>query len=151
MNLVAKNKKIIIVVSEFNKNIIERLVKSAIETFVNNGGNKNNIKIFYVPGAFEIPSTIKEVLNSQISDAIIAIGAVIRGETPHFDYIASEAAKGLMSLSIKSKIPIINGILTTDNVYQAIERSGEKNNKGCYAMEAALKMIFTYELIQNEL
>ena len=146
----AKDKQIIIVLSEFNKEIIERLLIGATDSFLQFGGVESNLKVFRVPGAFEIPGTINQILKNQKAHAIIALGAVIKGETPHFDFVAGESAKGLSTISRKNNIPIINGILTTDNVEQATERSVPGGrNKGWEAMEAALKTVSVYNEIQS--
>ena len=146
----AKDQKIIIVISEFNAKIIERLLQGAINAFLHYDGLEKNIQTFRVPGAFEIPGAINQVLKYHSPNAIIALGAVIRGETPHFEYIAGESSKGLLKLAQYSNIPIINGILTTNNVRQAIDRSDiDKKNKGWDAMESALHTINTYQRIQS--
>ena len=141
--------QIIIVLSEFNKKITERLLKGAVDSFLNYQGLESNLKIYRVPGAFEIPGTIQQIINHQKSNAIVALGSVIRGETPHFNFVAGESAHGISQLSCKIDIPIINGILTTDNVSQAMERSEPGGrNKGWDAMEAALRTIAVYHEIQ---
>jgi len=146
----AQNKKIVIVVSEFNKTIIERLLQGAVNALYHFGGTNENLIIYRVPGAFEIPGTISQVLKHDRPDAIIALGAVIRGETPHFDIIAAESANGLSELSRNNDIPIINGIITTDNREQALKRSQIiGSNKGWDAMDAAFKVISIYRNIQN--
>tara|TARA_Y100001970_G_scaffold274413_1_gene374090 strand:+ start:739 stop:1200 length:462 start_codon:yes stop_codon:yes gene_type:complete len=146
----AQNKKIVIVVSEFNKTIIERLLQGAVSALYHFGGTNENLIIYRVPGAFEIPGTISQVLKHDRPDAIIALGAVIRGETPHFDIIAAESANGLSELSRNNDIPIINGIITTDNREQALKRSQIiGSNKGWDAMDAAFKVISIYRNIQN--
>ena len=148
--LSAKNQKIIIVISEFNSKIIEKLLQGALNAYSYYDGLDENIQIFRVPGAFEIPGAINQVLKNHSPNAIIALGAVIRGETPHFEYIAGESTSALSKITQRVDIPIINGILTTDNVRQAIDRSGiDKKNKGWDAMEAALQTIYTYQLIQD--
>ena len=141
--------QIIIVLSEFNTKITERLLKGAVDSFLHYQGLESNLKIYRVPGAFEIPGTIQQIINHQKSNAIIALGSVIRGETPHFDFVAGESAHGISQLSCKIDIPIINGILTTDNANQAMERSEPGGrNKGWDAMEAALRTIAVYHEIQ---
>jgi len=147
-NLSAGNSSIIIVVSDFNEKVIENLLQGALDAFAHHGGNKSNILVFRVPGAFEIPGTIAQIMKNNSPDAIVALGAVIRGETPHFDYIAGESAKGISEISRSSNIPIINGILTTDNARQAEDRSQVGGrNKGWDAMEAALQTINVYQEI----
>ena len=148
--LSAHDKNIVIIISEFNIKITERLLKGTVEAFAHYKGLKSNLKIFRVPGAFEIPGTIQQILLHQKPHAIIALGAVIRGETPHFDFIARESAYGLSELSRKTDIPILNGILTTDNADQAMKRSElGVRNKGWDAMEAALQTISVYREIQT--
>ena len=146
--LSATETSIVIVVSEFNKPIIENLLQGALDAFAHNGGKESDMRIHRVPGAFEIPGTILQIIKFHNPHAIIALGAVIRGETPHFDYIAGESAKGIAEISRSSNIPIINGILTTDNEKQAEERSQVGGrNKGWNAMEAALQTIAVYQEI----
>ena len=147
--LSAQDIQIIIVLSEFNTKITERLLKGSVDAFLHYQGLESNLKIYRVPGAFEIPGTIQQIINHQKSNAIIALGSVIRGETPHFDFVAGESAHGISQLSRKIDIPIINGILTTDNENQAMERSEPGGrNKGWDAMEAALRTIAVYHEIQ---
>ena len=139
---------IVIVVSEFNQPIIENLLQGALNAFSHHGGKESGMHIHRVPGAFEIPGTIAQIMKNHSPDAIVALGAVIRGETPHFDYIAGESAKGIAEISRSSNIPIINGILTTDNTKQAKDRSQVGGrNKGWDAVEAALQTIAVYQEI----
>ena len=146
--LSASDISIIIVISEFNQLIVENLLQGALDAFVHHGGKKSDIRIHRVPGAFEIPGTIRQIMKFHNPHAIVAIGAVIRGETPHFDYIARESAKGIAEISRSSNIPIINGILTTDNAKQAEDRSKVGGrNKGWDAMETALQTIAVYQEI----
>ena len=150
--LSAQDQHIIIVISEFNAKITKRLLQGAQDAFSHYNGLKSNLIIFRVPGAFEISGTIQQILNNQKSNAIVALGAVIRGETPHFDIVARESAHGISQISREIDIPIINGILTTDNMEQAMERSkSEGCNKGWDAMEAALQSISVYQKIQTAL
>ena len=139
---------IVIVVSEFNQPIIDNLLQGALDAFAHHGGKESGMHIHRVPGAFEISGTIVQIMKNHSPDAIVALGAVIRGETPHFDYVAGESARGIAEISRNSNIPIINGILTTDNVKQAEDRSqvGGKN-KGWNAMEAALQTVTIYQEI----
>ena len=149
-NLSAGNSAIIIVVSDFNEKVIENLLQGALDAFVNLGGNKSDILVFRVPGAFEISGAIMQVLKHHSPDAVVAIGAVIRGEPPHFDFIAGESARGIAEISRNTDIPIINGILTTDTAQQAVNRSqAGGRNKGWDAMEAALKTISVYQSIRT--
>ena len=139
---------IVIVVSEFNQPIIENLLQGALDAFAHHGGKESGMHIHRVPGAFEIPGTIVQIMKNHFPDAIVALGAVIRGETPHFDFIARESTKGIAEISRSSNIPIINGILTTDNAKQAEDRSQVGGrNKGWDAMEAALQTINVYQEI----
>ena len=147
--LSAKKCSIIIVVSTFNQKVIDNLLSGALKAFSKYGGNTSDILVFKVPGAFEIPGAIAQVQKYHQPDAIIGIGAVIKGETPHFDFIAGESARGIAELSLKSDIPIINGIITTDTAQHAYERSTkEGKNKGWEAMESALQTISVYKSMQ---
>ncbi len=138
----AKGKKIAVVVGRFNELISSKLVGGAEDCFIRHGGSENDIDIFWVPGSYEIPYTAKQVAMSKQFDAVICLGAVIRGATPHFDYVANEAAKGIAQVGLEANIPVIFGVLTTDNIEQAIERAGTKaGNKGWDAALAAIEMI----------
>ncbi|MBS9779506.1 MAG: 6,7-dimethyl-8-ribityllumazine synthase [Moraxellaceae bacterium] len=131
-----------IVVGRFNGYIVESLVDGAIDALLRHGVQGKNITVVRVAGAFEIPLTAQRMAESDRFDAIIALGAVIRGSTPHFDFVANESAKGLSSVSLDYDIAVINGILTTDTIEQAIERAGTKaGNKGAEAAITALEMI----------
>ena len=146
----AQEQHIIIVISEFNAKITERLLKGAVDAFTHYKGVESNLKIYHVPGAFEIPGSIQQIIKHRHTDAILALGAVIRGETPHFDFVAGESAHGISQLSRNTDIPIINGILTTDNADQALKRSKPGGrNKGWDAMESALQTISVYREIQT--
>ena len=148
--IAVRKQHIIIVISDFTAQISERLLKGAVDAFSHYKGLESHLKIFRVPGAFEIPGTIKQILHHQKPHAVVALGAVIRGETPHFDFVAGESAHGLSQLSRNTDIPIINGILTTDNIDQALKRSKPGGrNKGWDAMEAALQTISVYREIQT--
>ena len=150
--LSAKDLHITIVISEFNITISERLLKGTVNAFLHYNGSEPNLKIYRVPGAFEIPGTIQQILHRYKPNAIIALGAVVRGETSHFDYVAGESAHGISHLSREKDIPIINGILTTDNVGQAMKRSQPGGrNKGWDAMEAAIQTIAVYQKIQTSI
>jgi 6,7-dimethyl-8-ribityllumazine synthase len=125
-------------------------LQGAKDAFLHYKGLNKNLDIYCVPGAFEIPGTIQQILYHKKSHAIVALGSVIRGETSHFDFVAGESAHGISQISRNTDIPIINGILTTDNMDQAMARSepGNGQNKGWEAMEAALHMISVYRQIQ---
>ncbi len=139
-NLDGKGLKIAIVMSRFNEFIVNRLYEGAIDGLTRNGVDEKNITQILVPGSFEIPLVAEKAAMSKKYDAIIALGCVIRGDTPHNVYIASEVAKGIALASMNSGIPIIFGVLTPDNVEQAIERAGTKSgNKGFQAAMAAIE------------
>ena len=146
----ADGKKIIIVLSEFNQPVTENLYNGAVAAFSHFGGRDPDLRTYRVPGAFEIPGTIHQILKHHKPDAVVAIGAVIRGETPHFEFVAGESARGLAEISKTADIPIINGIITTDSARQAYDRSEEGGrNKGWEALEAALQTISVYGDIQT--
>lgn len=140
-SLIAKDKKFAIVVSRFNEFITNKLLSGAIDCILRHEGDDKNITIVWVPGAFEIPLTAKKLAESKKYDSIICLGAVIRGATPHFDYISSEVTKGIGHVGLETGVPVIFGVLTTDTIEQAIERSGTKNgNKGWDAALSAIEM-----------
>ena len=146
----ANQRSVVIVISEFNREITENLLKGALDAFSHHGGLESDIYIYRVPGAFEIPGTIIQIMQNDTPDAIVALGAVIRGETPHFDFISGESARGIAEISRNTDIPIINGILTTDTAQQAVNRSQVGGrNKGWDAIEAALKTISVYQSIRT--
>ncbi|CBL46126.1 6,7-dimethyl-8-ribityllumazine synthase (Riboflavin synthase beta-chain) [gamma proteobacterium HdN1] len=131
-----------IVVARFNAFVVESLLQGAIDTLKRHGVAEKDIDVVRVPGAFELPLAVKKVAEAKKPDAIIALGAVIRGGTPHFDYVAGECTKGLASVMMESGIPVSFGVLTTDTIEQAIERSGTKaGNKGGDAALGALEMV----------
>ncbi len=131
-----------IVVSRFNDFVSGKLVDGALDALVRHGASAEDIVLVKVPGAFEIPMTAKRLAVSGKFDAVICTGAVIRGGTPHFDYVASEVSKGIAAVSLETGIPVTFGVLTTDNLEQAIERSGSKaGNKGAEAAIAAIEMV----------
>ena len=141
-NFNGKGKKIAIVLSRFNSFMTERLLEGALDCLERHEVNNNDIEIVRVPGAFEIPLICKKIAAKKTVDAIIALGAVIRGDTPHFDYVAAEVSKGLAHVSLDIGIPISFGILTTDTIEQAEIRSGAKGgNKGFDAAMTALEMM----------
>ncbi len=134
--------KIAIVAGRFNSFIVEPLLSGAIDTLKRHGINTQDIDVVYVPGAFEIPIATQRLAASKKYDAIIALGAVIRGSTPHFDYVAGECSKGVATVSMQHDLPIIFGVLTVDTIEQAIERAGTKaGNKGSEAALSAIEMI----------
>ena len=134
--------KIAIVVGRFNGFIVESLLQAALDTLKRSGINPGDITVSHVPGAFEMPLIVQKFAQSGNFEAIIGLGAVIRGSTPHFDFVAGENAKALSSLALQHSIPVINGVLTTDTIEQAIERAGTKaGNKGADAAMTAMEMI----------
>lgn len=138
--------KIAIVASRFNDFITKELIGGAEDVLLRHEVSGKDIDLYRVPGAFEIPSLCMRLAESNKYDAIIALGAVIRGSTPHFDYVSAEVSKGVASVSMQYKIPVIFGVLTTDTIEQAIERAGTKaGNKGADAAMAALEMINLYK------
>ena len=140
--LVAEGQKVAIVASRFNDFIVSHLITGAEDCFVRHGGNTDDITLAYVPGAFEIPLMAKKLAESGKYDAVVCLGAVIRGATPHFDMVANESAKGIASAAMSSGVPVLNGILTTDSIEQAVERAGTKaGNKGADAMISAIEII----------
>ena len=140
-DLTIKNKKVAIVAARFNFFVVEHLISGAKEALLKSGAHEDDIEIFYVPGAFEIPLTLKKVVGTGKFDGIVALGAVIRGGTPHFEYVSGECVKGISKVSLDSEIPIAFGVLTVDTVEQAIERSGTSENKGAEAAESTIQMI----------
>jgi len=145
-DLNARGFKFGIVVSRFNDFITSRLVDGAVDALVRHGAKDMDIDVVKVPGAFEIPMTAKKMCADKKYDAILCLGAVIRGATPHFNFVAGEAAKGVGTLAMESSIPVLFGILTTENLEQAIERAGAKSgNKGSETALAAIEMVNLYK------
>jgi len=141
-DLTIRNKKFALVAGRFNSFVVEHLINGAKEALLKHGADETDIELFYVPGAFEIPLALKKTAKTGRYDAIVALGAVIRGGTPHFEYVAGECVKGISQVSLDSEIPIAFGVLTVDTVEQAIERSGANSeNKGAEAAESTIRMI----------
>lgn len=146
--LVGRGKKVAIVASRFNDFITSRLMEGTLDALTRHGVADKDITIYRVPGAFEIPSVVRRLVASGNTDGIIGLGAVIRGSTPHFDYIAAEVSKGIAQVALDAKIPVIFGVLTTDTIEQAIERAGTKSgNKGFDAAMSLLEMMDLYSQI----
>ena len=142
----AKGFKFVIVVSRFNNFITEKLVDGAVDALVRSGGDKNSIEVVRVPGSFEIPLVVKRIAAKKRYDAIICLGAVIRGETPHFDFVANEVTKGIALLNLEYGLPITYGIITADNTEQAIDRAGNKmGNKGFQAAQSAMELLNLFQ------
>jgi 6,7-dimethyl-8-ribityllumazine synthase len=144
----SNNKKVGIVLATFNHFVTESLLNGAVECLIKHNVKEEDITVAYVPGAFEIPLVIKKMAKSKKYDSIIALGAVIRGATPHFDYVASFSSNGTAQIGLEYEIPVLNGILTVENIEQAIERAGTKaGNKGWDCAMAALEMMSLIEKI----
>jgi len=145
---VINGKKIAIVSTRWNHFVVDRLVEGAKDAFARHGGNDADLTHVLAPGAFEIPMVVDRLLSSGRYDAVCALGAVIRGSTPHFDYVSAEATKGIASMSLKHQKPVSFGLLTTDTIEQAIERAGTKaGNKGFEAMTVVIEMLDLYEVL----
>ena len=139
--LIATGLKVGIVASRFNEFITGKLLGGAEDAFIRHGGNADDLEVAWVPGAFEIPLIAQKMAACGKYDAVVCVGAVIRGSTPHFDMVANESVKGIANVGLQSGIPVIYGVLTTDSIEQAIERAGTKaGNKGFDAMTAAIEM-----------
>ncbi len=147
-NLNAAGKRFCLVVSRFNDLISQRLVDGALDCIVRHGGSDGEVEVVWVPGSFEIPAVAARAASSKKYQAVICLGAVIRGATPHFEYVASEAAKGVAQVSLTSGIPTVFGLITADNLDQALDRAGSKSgNKGWQAALAAIELTDLYAKI----
>ena len=147
--LLAEGFRFGIIVSRFNDFICSRLVEGATDALLRHGATEEQVSVIKVPGAFEIPITAKRLAESGLYDAIICLGAVIRGSTPHFDYVAAEVSKGVANVALESRIPVTFGVLTTDNLEQAIERAGSKSgNKGYEGAVAAIEMVNLFKELE---
>ncbi len=141
-SLSAEGKKFGIIVSRFNSFMAERLLEGALDTLIRSGAKDGDIDVARVPGAYEIPLVARRMVKSDRYDAVICLGVIIRGATPHFDFVANESAKGIAQVGMESETPVLYGVLTTDTMEQAIERSGSKaGNKGAEAASAAIEMV----------
>lgn len=140
--LIGSGMKVGIVASRFNELIVSKLVGGAIDGLVRHGADEGDISLAWVPGAYELPLAARRMARSGKYDAVICLGAVIRGSTPHFDYVAAEVSKGVASVSLETDLPVIFGVLTTDTIEQALERAGVKaGNKGFDAAATAIEMV----------
>ena len=147
-SLVVKGKSFGIIASRFNNFMTKELVAGCIDTLTRHGASESDISVVWVPGAFEIPLAAQKMARSAKPDAVICLGTIIRGSTPHFDFIAAEAAKGVAKVSLDSGIPVIFGVITADTIEQAVERAGTKDgNKGRDAAISAIEMANLYEKI----
>jgi len=143
--LTTQGKKYCLVASRFNELITSKLVEGARDCLLRHGAQEEDLELAWVPGAFEIPFVAKKAAASKKYHAVICLGAVIRGNTPHFDVVMSESAKGVAQAALETGVPVINGILTTDSIEQAVERAGTKSgNKGFAAAQAAIEMVNLY-------
>jgi len=148
-NLIAKGKKFSIVVSRFNNFLTKELVAGCLDTLTRHGASDDDLTVTWVPGAFEIPTVAQKIAKSKNYDAVICLGTVIRGATPHFDYIASEVAKGISKVSLDTGIPVVFGVITADTIEQAVERAGTKDgNKGQDAALSAIEMVNLLEKVK---
>ncbi len=139
-----------IIVGRFNEFIGSKLLDGAIDALKRHGASEDNIEIAWTPGAFEIPLIAKKMAKSKKYDAVICLGAVIRGATPHFDYVSAEVSKGIAHVTLETEVPVIFGILTTDNIEQAIERAGTKSgNKGFDVAVTAIEMVNLIKTIEE--
>ena len=147
--LSATGLKYALVVSRFNSFLTDKLVEGALDCLVRHGAAEKDQTVAHVPGAIEIPATAARLVATNKYDGVICLGAVVRGATPHFDYVAAESSKGIAKLSMESKAPVIFGVITTDTLEQAIERAGTKSgNKGWDAALAAIEMVNLYKAIR---
>ncbi|TNF47326.1 6,7-dimethyl-8-ribityllumazine synthase [bacterium] len=138
----AKGLKVAIVASRFNNFITDRLIDGAVDCLVRHGADEGQVVVYRVPGSFELPLAAKKVVSAGNVDAVICLGALIRGQTPHFDFIASEVTKGIAQISLDSGIPVTFGVITADSLEQAVDRAGAKvGNKGFEAASGAIEMV----------
>ncbi|WP_022792313.1 6,7-dimethyl-8-ribityllumazine synthase [Marinococcus halotolerans] len=150
-NVNGSEQKIAIVVARFNEFINKQLLEGAESTLIRSGVREEDIDVIWVPGAFEIPFAAQQAAKTKKYDAIVAVGTIIRGATPHFDYVANESAKGVANVSLQEELPVINGIITVETIEQAIERAGTKaGNKGSEAAMGAVEMASLAKKIRME-
>jgi 6,7-dimethyl-8-ribityllumazine synthase len=149
--LTARGLKVAIVAARFNSFIVDKLVEGAVDTLLRHGGSDGDITVIRCPGAFEIPQVARRVADGGGYDAVVCLGCVIRGATTHYDYVAGHAAYGIAEVAMSAKIPVIFGVLTTENIEQAVERAGTKaGNKGIDAAMAALEMASLYRELDGQ-
>jgi len=147
----AEGRRFAVVASRFNEHVVQRLVEGAVDAIVRHGGALDDVDVVWVPGAWELPAAARTLAASGRYDALVAIGAVVRGETPHFDFVAGEASRGLAKISEDFDLPVGFGLLTTDNMEQAEARAGGAHgNKGWDAAMAALEMADLFELLDSD-
>ncbi len=146
--VVEHHSRFAIVASRFNHFVVEKLQEGAMDAFLRHGAKSDQISLFLVPGCFEVPLVVSQIAKSKKWNGIVALGAIIRGATPHFDYVAGEAVKGISNVSIDTEVPVGFGILTTDSIEQAIERAGTKHgNKGWDAAVSVIEMVSLQKVI----
>ena len=149
--LIATGLKIGVVCGRFNGFIVDALLGGVIDAVVRTGGREDDISVFWCPGAYEIPQLLRQVVARGGLDAVVTVGAVIRGATPHFDYVAGEVSKGVAQVANSAEIPVSFGVITTDTIEQAIERAGTKaGNKGFDAAMAAIEMVNLYRSVRSQ-
>ena len=147
--MIANGQKMAIVAGRFNEIITNKLLGGAVDAFRRHGGDESNLDVAWLPGAFEMPLIAKRLAESGKYDAVVCLGAVIRGATPHFDMVANETTKGIANVGLQTGVPVIFGVLTTDSIEQAIERAGAKaGNKGFEAVTTAIEMVNLLKSIQ---
>lgn len=143
------DEKVAIISARFNHIVTDRLVEGAKDAFLRHGGKDENLSLILVPGAFEIPMALKKALESAKFDAVCCVGAIIRGSTPHFDYVSAETTKGIANMALTHNKPVSFGVLTTDTIEQAIERAGSKaGNKGFEAMSSLVELLNLYKNLE---
>jgi len=148
--LTARNLKLAIVVGKFNSFISDKLVAGALNAFEQLEGNPDLVDIYKVPGSYEIPGVVRRLMDAGKHDAIVALGVVIRGQTPHFEYVAGNTSKALMEMAAEGKVPVVFGIITADDMEQAIDRAGVKSgNKGYEAVMTAVEMTSLYKQMSH--
>jgi len=150
-NLIGEGQRVALVASRFNELITNKLIEGAKDILFRHGVRPQDVDLYWVPGAWELPLIAEELALSGDYDAVIPLGAIIRGDTPHFDYVASEVSKGLAKIALEQRIPVVFGVLTCDNLEQALLRAGSKaGNKGAEAAIAALEMVNLLSQIRNQ-
>ena len=148
--LSSRGMRLALVAGRFNGLIVESLVKGAIDAVVRTGGREEDVTVFWVPGGFEVPGLVRRIVNKGGVDAVVALGAVIRGATPHFEHVAAAVAGGVAQVAADAAVPVTFGVLTTDTIEQAIERAGTKaGNKGFDAAMAAIEMVSLYRIVDG--
>ncbi|KRT36157.1 MAG: 6,7-dimethyl-8-ribityllumazine synthase [Acetomicrobium sp.] len=150
-NLIGEGQRVALVASRFNELITNKLIEGAKDILFRHGVRPQDVDLYWVPGAWELPLIAEELALSGDYDAVIPLGAIIRGDTPHFDYVASEVSKGLAKIALEQRVPVVFGVLTCDNLEQALLRAGSKaGNKGAEAAMAALEMVNLLSQIRNQ-